>query len=633
MLKKFQRFLEPPIFDGDESKYVETRIANALINYLVIALLIVIFILIPIFAVQKIGSWILTITVFCGLLIGRNLLRKGKFRSSMILIFSIIYLCILILMILSGGSSSTAMFFFATVVLVAGFFLDATVVNGLTIPTFLIVMVISLLQNNGLLVLPKVFVFNSIFSWFITALGLLFMILTRDLFVGNLKNAIASAQQKNIALQVTEATLRNSEENFVKIFQNAPVLISLIDLASGTFLDVNEEALHISGFTRKELLGHTAVEIGWITRENQARLLEELRTYKRINAIEMTFQTKNKRTITCLVNGEKVTFSGHASLLTVSTDITVRKHVERALFESEKKYRDLFQVNKDGIAIFLLNPIGPPGTFVEVNDAAPQMLGYSREEMLQLSPTMLEPFTSQEQMRIRQSEFESKGIVNFETILLHKNGHPVFTEFTAQYIEYEGKPAIMNVVRDVTERNQREKELNAIATLSNALRTAATRAEMLPVIVEQVCILLNSDSISIELIDPITQDAVVEAAYGLWESAIGYRQPSGTGVNAWVTETRKSYLNNQIKDETRVGFPLHYFKNLLACAGVPLIAQDQLIGFLWMGRKTEIVVSEVNLLASVADIAANAIHRSTLHERTLMHAVNLSQAYDSTLEG
>ena len=72
---------------------------------------------------------------------------------------------------------------------------------------------------------------------------------------------------------------------------------------------------------------------------------------------------------------------------------------------------------------------------------------------------------------------------------------------------------------------------------------------------------------------------------------------------------------------------------IIATAGVPLVAQDQVIGFLWMGGKKEIAETQVRLLTAVADIAANAIHRTTLHERTLMHAVNLSQAYDSTLEG
>jgi PAS domain S-box-containing protein len=321
-------------------------------------------------------------------------------------------------------------------------------------------------------------------------------------------------------------------------------------------------------------------------------------------------------------------------LVGTHVDITERKKVEHILLESEKKYRGLFHDNKDGIAIFLVNPNGPPSTFVELNGAASKMLGYTREEMLQLTPIMLEPYTPKDQIRSRQSELRLKGTLDYETILLHKNGHPVFTEFTAQYIEYEGKPAIMNVVRDITDRTQREKELRAIASLSATLRSAPSRVEMLPVIVEQLSHILNCDSILFQIIDEQTQDAVVEGAYGEWSATIGSHQPDNTGLNAVLRETMVPYLNNNIKSDPRF-ITLENVNNddIIATAGVPLVAQDQVIGFLWMGGKKEIAESEVRLLTAVADIAANAIYRSTLHERTLMHAVNLSQAYDSTLEG
>ena len=58
MLVSINRWLEPPSFEGDEEKTIQTRIANTLVLYLGAALLIVIFILIPLFAFQKIGSWI-----------------------------------------------------------------------------------------------------------------------------------------------------------------------------------------------------------------------------------------------------------------------------------------------------------------------------------------------------------------------------------------------------------------------------------------------------------------------------------------------------------------------------------------------------------------------------------------------
>jgi putative nucleotidyltransferase with HDIG domain len=89
-----------------------------------------------------------------------------------------------------------------------------------------------------------------------------------------------------------------------------------------------------------------------------------------------------------------------------------------------------------------------------------------------------------------------------------------------------------------------------------------------------------------------------------------------------------------LQDEPNIIAPANFLEeSILAGAGVPLIAQNQLIGYLWMGRKEEIAESEVRLLAAVADIAANAIHRATLHELTREDAANLKEAYESTLEG
>jgi len=78
MVNKIYQWLEAPIFDGDEEKPAQARIANTLIIYLGVTLLVVIFVLIPIFAIQKIGSWILSITMLCGLAIGRRLMKHNK---------------------------------------------------------------------------------------------------------------------------------------------------------------------------------------------------------------------------------------------------------------------------------------------------------------------------------------------------------------------------------------------------------------------------------------------------------------------------------------------------------------------------------------------------------------------------
>jgi putative nucleotidyltransferase with HDIG domain len=232
--------------------------------------------------------------------------------------------------------------------------------------------------------------------------------------------------------------------------------------------------------------------------------------------------------------------------------------------------------------------------------------------------------------RINQPGFVSR----FEYRIRHKDG--TWREMEALAQNLIDDPAINGIIihsRDITERKQREKELNAIATLSAALRAAPTRAAMLPVIVEQLSQLLDCASISIEIIDPATRETVVEGAYGPWVTVMGARQAPNTGLNTVISETRKPYCNNDVTNDPRLVAPKHFLKNIRAGAGVPLIAQDQLIGFLWMGRATDIVESDVQLLAAIADIAANAIHRATLHEQTQHAAAALTRAYDTTLEG
>ena len=130
------------------------------------------------------------------------------------------------------------------------------------------------------------------------------------------------------ARRASEA-LRASEEKFAKAFAAAPVLISLTDLETAVYVDVNEEALRLTGFSRDELIGRTAVGIGWISAENRARLLEELRANGRIIEMEMDFRAKEGQTVIGLVSGELISIFGRDCLLTATVDITELRRAER----------------------------------------------------------------------------------------------------------------------------------------------------------------------------------------------------------------------------------------------------------------------------------------------------------------
>ncbi len=203
---KSGRWLESPVFQGDEKKTRLAYLANTLILYLGAALIVVIAVVIPVFAYQKTGSWIIAFAVFIALFVGRILIFRGRVALACVLIFAILYLCVLSLMVLSDGMSGTAMFYFATVVLVAGYFLEARLANAFTGTTFALIVAASILREKGFLAIPRVFDFNSVFSWFATALGLLFMARARTLFAGDLENVLSLTKAEN-------AARRNAETN------------------------------------------------------------------------------------------------------------------------------------------------------------------------------------------------------------------------------------------------------------------------------------------------------------------------------------------------------------------------------------------------------------------------------------
>ncbi len=140
-------------------------------------------------------------------------------------------------------------------------------------------------------------------------------------------------------------------------------------------------------------------------------------------------------------------------------DISEKKLAQARIEQSEKKYRELFQINRDGIAIFTISPEQGTQTFIELNAAAHQMLGYTGDEMIKLSPAQLEMGATAEQIRSRQLELANEGSASFETTLVHKDGHPVYADFSAIVIQYEGQPAVMNIIHDITSRKQAEEQI------------------------------------------------------------------------------------------------------------------------------------------------------------------------------
>jgi len=179
------------------------------------------------------------------------------------------------------------------------------------------------------------------------------------------------------------------------------------------------------------------------------------------------------------------------------------------------------------------------------------------------------------------------------------------------------------IKQDVSEREQRERALTVVANVSSALRSARTREEMLPVILDQLIEQLDVEAALLAIHHPVGDEMVIELGRGLWQQASGERIPPGKGLARWVMDGDQAYLSNDIKSEKRIYKP-ELFIQCRSSAGVPLSAENQKFGALFIGSKRELQERDVRLLRSVADIAANALHRSALHEETRQKVYQLN---------
>jgi two-component system cell cycle sensor histidine kinase/response regulator CckA len=188
------------------------------------------------------------------------------------------------------------------------------------------------------------------------------------------------------------------------------------------------------------------------------------------------------------------------------------------------------------------------------------------------------------------------------------------------------------IKQDITERKQHQREQEAIVAVSTALRAAATRAEMLPLILVQLDALLTADGTALVMVSPVDGSTTVAAAHGAFAPALGSHRPAGEGMSHRVIVSGQPFITVDIHQERDVLRP-ELFRQVRAVACVPLLAQAQVIGAIWIGRQQAFTATEIRLLTAVADITANAIQRATLYEQTRKQAEQITQIMHSVPDG
>ena len=280
--------------------------------------------------------------------------------------------------------------------------------------------------------------------------------------VRNALESIAAQMGGAIAQHQARAKQRESEGRLRSVFETAEDSIFIKDL-QGVYTGVNPAMERLFGEPASRLLGRTDEDLFGA---EAARHLRELDARVLSGEVVENVDTKPVAGVMRTFHVVKAPMRDHAGAIVglcgIARDVTDRRLAEEALRESEAKYAALVEQAQDGIAII------QDERFVFVNRAMAEMTGYTVDEMIGMSMLELVPSEGRDDVASRHRRRIAGGEPPevYSADLQTKDGRPRHVELSVGVLQYAGRPAVLGLGRDMTERRRLEDQLRQRAKMA-----------------------------------------------------------------------------------------------------------------------------------------------------------------------
>ncbi|MCD6296031.1 MAG: PAS domain S-box protein [Deltaproteobacteria bacterium] len=144
----------------------------------------------------------------------------------------------------------------------------------------------------------------------------------------------------------TEEKLKRSEEKFAKTFHNGPALMTISSIKDGKYMEVNDNFVNVTGYSKEEAIGTTPTDLGFILEDELDKLNQALLKNGRVDGMEIMLHKKDGDTFHCLYFGEIITIDEEQGLLSIASDITERKHAEERIGHTSLILHGIRNVNQ-----------------------------------------------------------------------------------------------------------------------------------------------------------------------------------------------------------------------------------------------------------------------------------------------
>jgi PAS domain S-box-containing protein len=174
-----------------------------------------------------------------------------------------------------------------------------------------------------------------------------------------------------------ENELRLSEHKFSMAYNSTPLLMGISSVEDGTYLDVNDTFIRISGYTREEIIGRRSVDLGLISMEDRLRFFRILTEEGRVNAMELILTTKSREKRVCQFWAELIEIQGQFRILAMVHDITEQRRLFDELAQERAVLKAVFESTPD---MFVLKDAA--GVYRSVNTAFCRFVGKTAAEII-----------------------------------------------------------------------------------------------------------------------------------------------------------------------------------------------------------------------------------------------------------
>ena len=252
----------------------------------------------------------------------------------------------------------------------------------------------------------------------------------------------------------TEDALRENEIKLQAIFDTVGTGIIIVDKDTQVIIEANLAALEMTGLTKESVIGHICHSLVCPAQAGKCPV-KDLGQNVDHSERKLVCAEGNQKDILKTVH--PITLKGRECYIESFIDISDRLQAEDGLRESEEKHHLLVQNISETMLVI------QDGVIKYVNLQAVASFGYTEQEVLSINifdlihPDDRDLITQRYLQKINGDAAPTKHIYR----TLHKSGQIKWVELSSVLIDWEGRPATLNLISDITERKRSEDELRS----------------------------------------------------------------------------------------------------------------------------------------------------------------------------